>query len=112
MKVPRKQWLKLTKYSPNVTVAETAQGEWDKMLKLRNLDKALTTKILTTGSFEDKRSNKSAREEELKTWLMDLFSRGHHKPKFSFYIIEPKPNSSQKTTAVLTVAMEQDKFKI
>jgi hypothetical protein len=32
--------------------------------------------------------------------------------KFILYIIEPKPNSPKKAIEVLTVAMEQDKFKI
>ena len=93
-------------------VAETAQGECDKMLRLRNLDKVLATKIITTGRFEDKRANKSSREEELRNWLVALFGRCGHQPKFSLYIIEPKPNSPQKATAVLTVALEQDKFRI
>ena len=68
-------------------VAETAQGECDKMLRLRNLDKVLTTKTITTGSFEDKRANKSSREEELRNWLVALFGRCGHQPKFSLYII-------------------------
>jgi hypothetical protein len=93
-------------------VAETAQGECDKMLRLRNLDKVLTIKTNNNGSFEDKRANKNSRETELKNWLEALFSRSGHKPKFSLYIIEPKPNSPQKATAVLTVALEQDKFRI
>ena len=53
-------------------VAETAQGECDKMLRLRNLDKALKTQLISTGSFEDKRANKNIREGELKIWLEAL----------------------------------------
>ena len=93
-------------------VAETAQGECDKMLRLRNLDKVLTIKTNNNGSFEDNRANKNSRETELKNWLEALFSRNNHKPKFSLYIIEPKPNSPQKATAVLTVALEQNRFRI
>ena len=79
-------------------VAETAQGECDKMLRLRNLDKALQTQLNTTGSFEDKRANKSKREDELHTWLVSLFNKSQYKPRFSVYIIEPKPNSAQRAT--------------
>ena len=68
-------------------VAETAQGESDKMLRLRNLDKALTTQLNTSGSFEDKRANKSKREDELRSWLETLFNQTNYKPRFSVYII-------------------------
>jgi hypothetical protein len=34
------------------------------------------------------------------------------KPKFSVYIIKPKPNSAQRATGVLTVSLEQDKYRI
>ena len=82
------------------------------MLRLRNLDKALKTQLNTTGSFEDKRANKSKREDELKAWLVDLFNKTHYQPRFSLYIIEPKPNSAQRATGVLTVSLELDRYRI
>ena len=94
-------------YSTTLTsaVAETAQGECDKMLRLRNLDKALKTQLISTGSFEDKRANKNSREGELKIWLEALFNRASYQPRFSLYIVEPKANSAQRATAVLTVSL-------
>ena len=82
------------------------------MPRLINLDRALKTQLNTTGSLEDKRANKSKREDELKTWLVELFSKTGYQPIFSLYIIEPKPNSAQRATGVLTVSLEQDKFRI
>ena len=62
--------------------------------------------------MKTKKNSKNKREEELKTLLEVLFLETNNKPKFSVYILEPEPNSAQRTTGVLTVAIEQDKFRI
>ena len=54
-------------------VAETAQTEHDKKLRLRNLNKAITTQPNQDGTSDQKRENKDKREGELRTWLNKLF---------------------------------------
>ena len=87
-------------------VAETAQGECDKMLRLRNLDKVLTIKTNNNGSFEDKKANKTSRETELKNWLEALFSSGLLRAvrfwlnyvKAKFWLVATPAKESRKPT--------------
>ena len=54
-------------------VAETAQTEHDKKLRLRNLSKVIATPPNLDGTSDQKRENKEKREGELRTWLTKIF---------------------------------------
>ena len=93
-------------------VAETAQTEHDKKLRLRKLNKAITTQPNQDGTSDQKRENKDKREGELRTWLNKLFHESNFYPSFSLFIIDPKFGAKQSTTAILNAALESDKFRI
>jgi hypothetical protein len=94
-------------------VAENVQSENDKKLRLRNLGKVITTQPIKGGNYEASRANKETREKELKTWLTDICKEGSgYNPGFSLFLIDPKSASKQGTTAILTVPLESDKFRI
>ena len=93
-------------------VAETAHSESDKKLRLRNLDTVLITPLDTGGDFHKKRASRDAREAEIKNWINGLINAEHHfRPNYSIFIVEPKSNSRQRATAILTVTLESDKFR-
>jgi hypothetical protein len=93
-------------------VAESAQTEQDKKLRLRNLSKVIPTPVSQGGTPEQKRTNKAEREGELRTWLNNLFKAASFKPNYNVFIIDPKAGSKQTATAILTASLESDKFKI
>ena len=93
-------------------VAESAQTEQDKKLRLRNLSKAVPTPLSQGGTAEQKRANKAKREGELRSWLNKLFQDASFKCNYNVFIIDPKAGSKQTASAILTASLESDKFKI
>jgi hypothetical protein len=93
-------------------VAETAQTEHDKKLRLRNLNKVITTQPNQDGTSDQKRGNKDKREGELRTWLNKVFRESNFSPSYSLFIIDPKFGTKQSTTAILNASLESDKFRI
>ena len=101
------------RFSDTSAVAENVQSENDKKLRLRNLGKVITTQPIKGGNYEASRANKETREKELKTWLTDICKEGSgYNPGFSLFLIDPKGASKQGTTAIITVPLESDKFRI
>ena len=94
-------------------VAESAQSENDKKIRIRNLGKVITTQPLRGANHEATKANRETRENELKNWIKKICNEtGSYKPNFSLYLIDPKGASKQGTTAILTVPLESDKFRI
>ena len=94
-------------------VAEKFQESDDKKLRIRNLDSVITAPTDYSGTKEAKAEARKKREDQLKNWLDNLTGKDNFKPAYSFYLIDPKKNDSrQKVTAILTVSLEQDKYRI
>ena len=93
-------------------VAETSHNESDKKLKLRNLESVLKTNLVTDGNYEARKTSRESREKEIKTWLNNLIKEEQNfHPNYSIFIVEPKGNSRQKVSAILTTTLESDKFR-
>ena len=94
-------------------VAKTYSKEDEFKLRLRNLEGVVTTRAVLTGDAGPRRTNKETREAELKTWLEGI-ARKHNKHigPFQLFIIDPRLESRQKTSAILTVSLADDKFKL
>ena len=94
-------------------VAEKFQESDDKKLRIRGLEKVITEPTDYSGTTEAKARARDKREGQFKTWLDELTGRTNFHPTYSFYLIDPKKNDSkQKVTAVLTVALENDKYRL
>ena len=92
-------------------VAEVNSKEDDRKLRIRNIESVLTTKV-ASGDRNSIRDSKDKRECELITWIDGLVQAEHKfSPKFTVFIIEPK-SAKQKATAILTLALESDKFRM
>jgi len=94
-------------------VAEKFQESDDKKLRIRNLEKVITAPTDYSGTTEAKAKAREKREGQFRTWLDELTGRTNFYPTYSFYLIDPKKNDpKQKVTAVLTVALENDKYRL
>ena len=94
-------------------VAEKFQESDDKKLRIRNLDSVITAPTDYSGTKEAKAEARKKREDQFKNWLDNLTGKDNFKPAYSFYLIDPQKNDSrQKVTAILTVSLEQDKYRI
>ena len=60
-----------------------------------------------------RRANKETREKELTDWIKGIAVK-HNKTigPFQLFIIDPRSDSKQKTSAILTVSLADDKFKL
>merc|ERR1712074_74626 len=60
-----------------------------------------------------KRANKEQRENELREWISGIITKNHKKlGPYQLFIIDPRGESRQKTSAILTVSLPDDKFKL
>ena len=94
-------------------VAETYSKEDETKLRLRNLEGVVKTKAVLTGDAGHRRVNKEKRENELIDWIKTTVTK-HNKivGSFQLFIIDPRGESRQKTSAILTVSLPDDKFKL
>ena len=94
-------------------IAEAYSKDDESKLRLRNLEGVIKTKAVLTGDAGPKRANKELRENELKDWISGIITK-HNKRigPFQLFIIDPRVETRQKTSAILTVSLSDDKFKL
>ena len=93
-------------------VAEISSKEDDRKLRLRNLESVFQTKLVATGDKFTMRANREKREAELTQWVHMIIGKEQgFRPSFTVFIIEAK-SVHQKTTGILTLALESDKYRM